>query len=306
MPSWQARATNTLSRLLVKRRWKKLSNIDEMRELAAKLDNWLSPNGLTCVTETTDLAQLPGQWIYNREHSETDTVILYLHGGGFCVHLPTLYNNFAARLATKLNAKVLLPDYRLAPEHPYPAAVLDCFRAYRHLLEEGISPGNIAIAGDSAGGCLTLTTLLQIKQAQLPMPACAVMLSPATDLTEKGRALEDLVANDALFDLAAIQLFTEAYLTSPQQAVEPLVSPVLGDLSDLPPLHIQVGNTEMILDHSLQLASRAQGAGVTVDLQVWDNTLHVHQLIEQLPESREALAMIQAFVARYVHQPAFT
>jgi len=303
MPSWQARATNTLSRLLIKRRWKKLNSVDEMRVLASRVDNWLSSDNTAHVTESVQIDQLPCQWIYHREHTETGTVMLYLHGGGFCVHLPTLYNKFATRLATQLNAKVLLPDYRLAPEHPYPAAVIDCFSAYRHLLQQGIAPEQIVIAGDSAGGCLTLATLLKIKHAKVPMPACAVVMSPATDLSEQGTALEALVASDAMFDMAAIRLFTEAYFTSPEQAFEPLASPVLGELSGLPPLHIQVGNTEMILDHSLRLASRAQRAGVKVDLQVWDNTVHVHQLLEHLPESREALRLVQAFVANYIPEP---
>lgn len=235
-----------------------------------------------------------------RTNADPTRVILYLHGGGFCVHMPSLYRNFASRVALTTGAKVLLPDYRLAPEHPYPAAVNDCFGVYRWLIEQGTAPENITLAGDSAGGCLVLTTLLQVKRERLPMPACGVLLSPATDMSVEGSSLRDKVVDDAMFNSAAITLFAGAYLTSPKQRLEPLASPVLEDLSGLPPLHIQVGNTEMLLDHSLRLAEQAQNAEVEVDLKVWNNTLHVHQLIEKLPESQEALELINAFIEKHI------
>jgi acetyl esterase/lipase len=187
-------------------------------------------------------------------------------------------------------------DYRLAPEHPFPASVEDALAAYSHLLDRGIEPREIAIAGDSAGGGLTLSLLLALRDARLPMPACAACLSPFVDVSLSGPSHEFNRWRDSLlpgFSADAIRHYTGD--TSPDH---PLLSPVFGDFAGFPPLLIQVSSSEILLDDSLRVARKARAQGVPVELEVWDSLPHAWQVFAFIPESRIALRDVAAFFTR--------
>jgi acetyl esterase/lipase len=226
--------------------------------------------------------------------NRSDRVTLYLHGGGYVMGSLATHAELMGRIARHTEAHVIGLDYRLAPEHPYPAAVDDAVAAYRWLLDQGIAARRIVIAGDSAGGGLSLATLLAARGDGLPLPAAAVLFSPWTDLTASGasvtsrRDADPMIGSDQLAPMAAI------YAGSTPLAA-PGVSPLFGDLRGLPPLLIQVGDNEVLLDDSTRLHERALAAGVDSTLRVFDGAFHVFQSVPALPEAREALDQVGEF-----------
>lgn len=228
-----------------------------------------------------------------------DRAILYLHGGGYAFGSPRSHRDLAEHLSDAARAQVFVLDYRLAPEHPFPAAVDDATGAYRWLLEQGYKPGRIAISGDSAGGGLTFATLLSIKNQHLPMPACATPLSPWVDLENGGETIiskdaEDPIVHKPMLDQLARMYFPDGSLR------EPLVSPLHGDLSGLPPLLIQVGSRETLLDNSIRIADRARRQGVEVELDIWQGQIHVWQIFaSRLDEGVEAIQKLGTFIGRH-------
>lgn len=226
--------------------------------------------------------------------------ILYFHGGAYMAGTPRTYHNMAGRLAKALNAAVYLPVYPFAPEHPFPAAVNSCLQAYRWLLDEGYDPAKIAIGGDSAGGGLTLSTLLNIKQEGLAKPACAFTFSPATDSREQ----PSVAANDerdAMLSADMIRTASEVYLPNPADRGLPLASPCLGDYSGLGPLMITVDRTECLYDHATALRAKTQADGVLVEWLERDGLLHVWPtLVPWLPEARRDLKRVAAFLKRWL------
>ena len=202
-----------------------------------------------------------------------------------------------ARLAAACRAPVLGLDYRLAPEHPHPAAVEDAVASYRRLLDQGIGPEAIVLGGDSAGGGLVLACLLALRDAGSPLPAGAILFSPWTDLTASGASTQSRAELDPM--VAAELLNPMAHHYAGDQALnDPLVSPLFGDLTGLPPLLIQVGDHEILLDDSTRLAERATSAGVDVTFECYPGAFHVFQSMPQLPESAEALATVASFFDR--------
>ncbi|MEH6822658.1 MAG: alpha/beta hydrolase [Motiliproteus sp.] len=297
--SWQAKLTTMLLRRVTGRRFSHSPNITSMRTLAKKVDRWAAGKVRGVEIEDRNVAAIPCRWLKGPVDSQR--VLLYLHGGGFVIHLPRTYDAFATRLAREIGASALIPDYRLAPEHPFPAAVEDCLTSYRWLLDQGYSADQIVIAGDSAGGCLTLTTLLQIRDAGLPKPAAAVLLSPGTDCRRQALFGEpELESGDPVLSTDALDFFLSAYLTGDDSDTNPLVSPVFGDYHDMPPIQFHVGSTEMILDHTLRVAERVSAAGGDAGLHVWKAMPHVHPLISWLPESKQALSMMGQFLRKHL------
>jgi epsilon-lactone hydrolase len=245
--------------------------------------------------EATALAGVPAERI-TVAGEIASKVFLHLHGGGYVLGDPSGSRGFTTALARAARLEVISVDYRLAPEHPFPAAVEDAVAAYSALLERGVAPARIAIGGESAGGGLVIAALVAMRDSGLPMPACAVALSPWTDLTCSSpsyltRAGSDpLLTRNVLLDMAA------EYLAG-QSASAPLASPLTADLKGLPPLLIQVGEDEVLLDDAVSLAGRAREAGVTVELQVWPEMIHVWQMFSgALPEADLAIAEIANFV----------
>ncbi|MEH6576098.1 MAG: alpha/beta hydrolase [Amphritea sp.] len=298
--SWQASLTNALLRRFVKTRLGKVSDIASMRVTIAKLDRWVGQRAKGLLSEERTAAGIACRWL--QLPSNNDRVLLYFHGGLFCFHLPRMYAGFTARICHEIGANALIPDYRLAPEHPFPAAVDDCFAAYRWLLEQGYSPDNIVLAGDSAGGCLTLTTLMQIRDADLPMPAAAILISPAADCSVKQRSsLPVDIEADPMFSSSVRGLCYSPYMAGADEK-NSLVSPAYGNFHGMPPLQIFVGSSELILSHSLRVVAKASAAGVDVRLSLWKEMPHVHPLMNWLPESKQALQMMGAFFRQHLRE----
>jgi phosphinothricin tripeptide acetyl hydrolase len=224
-------------------------------------------------------------------------VLLYLHGGGYAVGSAKAYRLFVSHLAARLKARVLIPDYRLAPENPFPAAIDDAVATYRWLLDQGVSPHSFTIAGDSCGGGLTVATLAAARDAGLPMPAGAFVISPWVDLGLSGESIVSKAQEDTVLEVAALQGMAGAYLgaTDPKT---PSASPLYANLAGLPPLLIQVGSSELLLDDANRLAARAGAAGVKVRLEIWPSMFHVwHVYGSRLDEGRDALNDAAAFLS---------
>jgi monoterpene epsilon-lactone hydrolase len=241
-----------------------------------------------------DCAGVAAEWIDVPE-SRPERMLLYLHGGAFMFRYPGTHAGMVSRWCRALGARALLPDYRLAPEHPYPAAPDDCHAAYRWLLAQGHDPRHIVIAGDSAGGNLTLVTLQRIRAAGEPLPACAVVLSPVVDFTLSSRSMVTHERRDPIFRLASLVLMRGMY-ARPEQFLDPGVSPLFGDFSGLPPLLFQAGSLEALQDESVRAAQRAHAAGVFVELEIWERMAHVFQAQPLLPQAGEALGNIVRFI----------
>ena len=234
-----------------------------------------------------------------REYDE-GRIVLYLHGGAYVIGSPRTHRDLILRIARRCRARVLTIDYRLAPENPHPAALEDALAAYRWLIETGSDPKRIVIMGDSAGGGLTLALIMALRDSGDPMPACAVCLSPWTDLTVSGESMKTHRRKDPLLDPEYIQYYARLY-ASENDAAKPYVSPLFGDFRALPPLLIHVGGAEVLLDDSLRVAEKASSAGVLVELKVWPGMIHVFQaLAAVLPDSRRALREIGEFTAKCI------
>lgn len=243
----------------------------------------------------TRAGDVPVEWVQAPAADEQKT-ILYLHGGGYVIGSTATHRSLASRLSAASSARVLVVDYRLAPEHPFPAAVEDALTTYRWALDEGQKPEKMAIAGDSAGGGLTLALLVSIRDAGLPMPACGICLSPWVDLEGRGATVAPGAVDDPMVTLDGIAGMAAAYAGGQLDA--PLASPLHADLGGLPPLLIQVGTREILLDDARRIAARARAAGVNVTLEEEAGLIHVWQLFPNLPESDQAVARIGAFLLR--------
>jgi monoterpene epsilon-lactone hydrolase len=235
-------------------------------------------------------------WYGAPELAQRNGTLLYLHGGAWCVHLPATYADFAARLSVATGLRVLLVDYRLAPEHGFPAGPDDCFAVYRALIDGGLAPR--AIAGDSAGGNLALLTLMRARAAQLPLPACAVLLSPATDLSLGGPSMRYNVEADPMFGAGMKELLVPLYCPEIDLR-DPRLSPLFGDWAGLPPLYFVAGSTEILLDDAVRAHDRAEQAGTNSRIDVWPGMPHVFPLFGMLPEARRALVDIAGFIAQH-------
>ena len=226
-------------------------------------------------------------------------VVLYLHGGGYCVGSCATHRPLAAHIARAAGAVSYVPEYRLAPEHPHPAALDDALVAYRWLLSQNIKPAQIAIGGDSAGGGLAVATALAIRDAGLPQPAALVLISPWVDLTLSGDSAKTHAARDPMLSHSIGALWSRLYIGT-HAANHPLCSPLFANLAGLPPMLIQVGSEEILLSDSQRLEQRAQTAGVKVQLHLYDKMWHDFQLqAGVLRESDAAIAEIGAFVKQH-------
>jgi acetyl esterase/lipase len=242
-----------------------------------------------------EVAGRPAEWVL-ANGARTDRTLLYLHGGGYCVGSIASHRTLAADLSRAAGLRVLLLDYRLAPEHPFPAAVEDATAAYRFLLDAGCDPRQLAIAGDSAGGGLTAATLLALRDADTPLPAVAVLLSPWLDLSLTGASMDAKADVDPMVQRVPLQRMADAYLHGADPAA-PLASPLFADLRHLPPLLIHVGSAETLLDDAVRFAERARAAGVDATLEVWADMIHVwHAFGFILPEARDANARVGTFL----------
>lgn len=247
--------------------------------------------------ETVDAGGVPAEWT-TVPHSAAGKVILYLHGGGYCIGSVRSHRHMVGEIARHSGARALSVDYRLAPECPFPAAVEDAVAAYRWLVTQGIAPDRIGIAGDSAGGGLTMATLVALRAAGDPLPAAAVGISPWLDLTQSGASITTKAELDPLIQKIHLDKFAAAYVGEgdPKCAT---ASPLFADLTGLPPLLLQVGTAETLLDDSVRFADRARRAGVEVSVDVYDDMIHVWHAFEgMLPEATDAIERIGQFFQR--------
>jgi len=248
----------------------------------------LSAGGVSCESITPQ-GSLPGR------------VLLYLHGGGFVLGLTPLHLQMGATLAHKMAMRILMVDYRLAPDDPFPAALDDCVTSYIWLLNQGFSAQNILMAGDSAGGNLTITSLMKLRDGGYPLPAAAACLSPVTDLTNTN--LPDSGFKDPLLPQKAMRFYTNSYVGG-NDARHPLISPVYGDLHNLPPLLVHAGEDEILREDAIHFASLAKAAGVDVQLEIYPRMWHVWQLFLTLPQADQSLNDIAKFLSSHLEPVA--
>lgn len=242
-----------------------------------------------------------GEWIA-ASGARQDKAILYFHGGGFRLGSVSSHRGLIARIADASGCRILAINYRLAPEHRFPAPVEDAVAAYGWMLDQGLTPGNIAFAGDSAGGNLVLAAMLSLRERGLPLPVAGVLMSPWTDLAATGASYVSRADTDPIHARPMILALAKNYLGPDGDPRHPLASPLYADLAGLPPLLIQVGDRETVLDDSTLFADKARAAGVGVELQVWEGMIHVFQMFgAELAEARQAVDSIAGFVRRHLH-----
>ena len=301
--SLQRYVVNTLLRFTVKRRFAKEPDVMELRAIMAELPPARVPQHIHIDqghlgTVATEVMTAPG--------ASSAHAILYIHGGGFVGGAPTTHRALTWRLADETRVPVYVIDYRLAPEHPFPAGLDDCVTAYRTLLAKGLSPSAIAVGGDSAGGNLTLALALKLKVLGLPQPAALVCLSPVTDLAEGAPSHKTNANSDVMFDARTFDTVAKSYCPD-HDAGDPLISPRRGDPAGLPPTLFQASGAEMLRDDSVLMADKMRAAGVDVTIELWPKVSHVWQVTaDMLPEGRQAIAKISAFVKQRLGIPAAT
>jgi acetyl esterase/lipase len=245
-------------------------------------------------TQAVDAGGVRAEWIW-RPESDLDRAFLYLHGGGYAIGSIATHRYLMQGIGKSSGARVLGIDYRLAPESPFPAAVEDSVAAWRWLLAQGLDARRCAIAGDSAGGGLTLATLVALRDRGIPLPGAAALLSPWTDLAGTGASVKTKANEDPMVTEPGLRMMADAYLSG-ADARNPLASPLYANLSGLPPLLIQVGSAEILLDDATRVAERARAAGVEVELESWEDMVHVFQAFPMLAEAGQAIEKIGAFV----------
>jgi acetyl esterase/lipase len=235
--------------------------------------------------------------------ADESKAILYIHGGGFVAGVPGNHRPLTWRLADKVGVPVYAVDYRLAPEHPFPAGLDDCVAAYRGLLDKGIAAKNIVIAGDSAGGNLTLTTALKLKSLGIDLPAALVALSPATDIDGDGfESRTSNAASDAMFTAEMFRSLAPLYCPN-MDGTDPFISPYRGDVAGLPPTLIHCSGAEMLRDDGVKMAEKLSAAGVPTEIEVWPKVFHVWQVMaDMLPEGRASIEKIAAFMGKQLRQ----
>ncbi|MDO8431579.1 MAG: alpha/beta hydrolase [Candidatus Binatus sp.] len=268
------------------------ASVERRRAAMEKISERVAPD-VKC--EPVIAGGVSAEWV-EAPDAEPGRVILYLHGGGYVTGSIITHRAMVARIARASKARALLLDYRLAPEHPFPAAVDDATAAYRWLLAQGFAPKKIVIAGDSAGGGLALATLAALSKSNDLMPAAAVPISPWTDLEGTGESIKTRAAKDPMVQGTDLAPMAQMYYGT-QDPKNPLISPLHADYRGFPPLLIQVGDAEVLLDDSTRVAKRATAAGVKTELEVWDDMVHVwHVFAKLLPEGQQAIDKIGQFV----------
>ncbi len=290
MASWQAHVAVWLLKLSFKRRLAHAPDVGAMRKVMTP-PRFRVPQDVTL--NPAEVGGVPGEWL--RTADGGPSTLLYVHGGGYFACSAKGYRPITAGFAQQ-GFRVFAPEYRLAPEHPFPAALDDVLAVYRGLLAQGLDAGQISLGGDSAGGGLALATVLALRDSGNPLPAAVVLFSPWTDLAGTGDSLRFNDRRCAMFYGESIPKAADLYLRG-QDARNPLASPLYAELAGLPPLLIHVGSDEVLLDDSRRLADRARAAGVPVDIKIWPVVSHAWQLgYPMVPEARQSIQEASAFI----------
>ncbi len=270
----------------------KMAEAKDINAMRAIMIEAQAPAGVTCTP--VEAGGVSAEWSV-ADGADQDKVILYVHGGGYVMGSAGSHRDMTGRLSQAAGARVLSLNYRLAPEHPFPAPVDDSVAAYRWLLGQGIQASNIAIAGDSAGGGLALAALIAIRDAGEPVPAAGIGISPWVDMEGTGESMTTRAAVDPVVQKEGLLGMAKIYLGGADPK-NPLAAPLHANLAGLPPLLIQVGDSETLLDDATRITERARKADVDVTLKVWDEMPHVwHLFAPILPEGRQAIEEIGAF-----------
>lgn len=273
------------------------ADVNRVRERLDKISKFLK-RAFGVAVEATSVNGLYAEWLRPKRARE-GKVLLYLHGGAYLVGSCRTHRQLVSHIARAAGINAIVPEYRLAPEHPFPAAIDDAVGVYRWLLANGYGPGDIFIAGDSAGGGLTVATLLSLRHAGIPMPAAAVLISPFLDVTGSGESARTRADKDPWFDVKDMVVVAENYCGAGVDLRNPLVSPVFANVAGLPPTYIQVGNDEILLSDSTRFADKMRAEGREVEIEIWPDMWHVFQLfIGKMPESRRAVRQIGAYLER--------
>jgi epsilon-lactone hydrolase len=281
----------------VYRSWKRDTPVERMR---SDWDTAFEACTVPVSNQRVAAGGVDAEWIFPG-NARPDKAILYFHGGGFRLGSVASHRDLISRLAHASGCRVLAVNYRLAPEHGFPAPVEDAVSAYRWMLDQGLQPDNIAFAGDSAGGNLVLAAMLSLRERGLRLPVAAVLMSPWTDLAATGESYVSRAEADPIHQRPMIQALAKNYLGSDADSCQPLASPLYAELEGLPPLLIQVGDRETVLSDSTMFADKAKAAGVEVELEIWDGMIHVFQMFAaELPEARQAIGNITRFFQEHL------
>ena len=269
-------------------------DIDKAR-MRLRILGSLVPTARRVVVEKAEVCGLRAEWL-TPEKAIKNKVLLYLHGGAYVLGGCESHRHLVSYLARAAGIEALVPEYRLAPEHKFPAGIEDAVAVYEYLLSKGYAGGDIVIAGDSAGGGLSVATLLALRERGVEMPAAAVLMSPWLDLSASGESHRSRDAADPWFAASDIPVVAR-YYCEPDQVRLPLVSPVYANMSGMPPIHIQVGDDEILLSDATRLAENVSKAGGSVEIDVWHEMWHVFQaFLLVMPESREAIDRLGTYI----------
>ena len=287
------------------RRRGRLPDDAPLEEMRSDFEGMAFPAPDDVTLEAVDAGGVPAEWL-TAPGADAERAVLYLHGGGYAIGSLRSHRKLASDVSRAARARVLLLDYRLAPEHPHPAALDDSTAAYRWLLGQGLEPRRLAVAGDSAGGGLTIATLVSLRDAGSPLPAAGVCISPWVDLSCTAASFTENADLDPMVSRTLLQRMGSWYLCDLDPRT-PLAAPLHADLSGLPPLLIHVGGTEVLRDDAVALADRARAAGVEVTLGVWPEMMHVwHVFCGRVPEASQAMEEVGNFLRRHMRATTST
>lgn len=300
--SWQAFLYSGAMRLIKRRMVRQAESdvIAAMRKMANRDAPAKPPANVTI--DSVDVAGRTLELVAAANAQSTRQMVLYFHGGAYVAGAPPTHRNLAWHLSAASGHKVALLDYRLAPEHRFPAAIDDAIAAYQWLLTQGHAAADIAFGGDSAGGNLVLTSILKLRELGLPLPYCAICLSPWTDLTHSGKSIHDNAKLDAIVPLNLLIAGARAYAPG-QDLKNPLISPAFADLRGFPPIYLNAGSEEILVDDARRIADNAARVDVPVICHVWPKMQHAFTVATQfLPEARSAVEDIAGFMRLHHNQ----
>lgn len=282
--------------LALYRRWGRSTPVETMRR---DWDEFFCNRAAPLPRHEVHAGGVPAEWIGTFEQP-TAKAILFLHGGGFRIGSINSHRDLIQRISRAAEARVLAVDYRLCPQHPFPAALDDAIAAYQWMLGAGIAPAHIAFVGDSAGAGLAVAAMLAARARGLPLPGAAVLMSAWTDMEATGQSYETRSTLDPIHQRPMIQALAKGYLAG-ADARDPLASPIHGDLQGLPPMLLQCGGRETLADDTIVFARKARRAGVQTEVEVFDGMIHVFQMYAaELEVARQAIAKTGAFIQRHV------
>lgn len=292
MASRRSKCLAWVTRRTMKKKLGASGSVPKERETLEKMSALMSRR---TPGQPATLNGVAGEWLLPQT-GDGGRTLLYLHGGGYALGSPLSHRDMVGAIADAAHARAFVADYRLAPEYPFPAAVEDAVAAYQGLIEAGVDPAKLCIAGDSAGGGLTVATLVALRDRKLPLPAGGICISPWADLTCASNSMTSMAEADPMLRPDALRWMAGLYLNG-QDPKSPLASPVFADLAGLPPLLIQVGTEEALYDDAIALSRVAHEAGVDATLEVWEGMMHVwHLMAKLIPEGKQAIQAIGAFV----------